>query len=457
MPNRSRRRRSPSRLAPILFFLVGCLFLTLAVTLFGAWFFFRNAIPTDSFTWKPPLDLVDNRALAPATVLLPLTGIEPADALSATLDKGHLENAFALLAYDPSFTDAARIGALLQLGARYHKATNDPKATACFQAAATLATISPMLSDQTRMDTYQQASAGLRDANANGQARLVIDQAYLVAQSSSALKRDARARRLSQVADNYAALGANALADQARQKSIEAGAATTDEPNVPTRVPFSPGSSKLPASPELDAAIKTRVAAAQQLTDDLSNLPAGSTNWASDSLSQLSDALVNEDGARQAYYAKQIPATKDAAIKIALLRDRVNWLALKYRVARGAFGKNLVDEWSKDPGSIADAWGDAWAEWFSMTENQAAAVAKPQDPNQATEDVVRQELIAARWGWNNRAVEADLIGALSDVTQRLMKAPASALHLDTLTRSGKIIFLLVPDDLYGQGDKAMPK
>jgi hypothetical protein len=53
--------------------------------------------------------------------------------------------------------------------------------------------------------------------------------------------------------------------------------------------------------------------------------------------------------------------------------------------------------------------------------------------------------------------EADLIGKLGEVTQPLMNSAASALHLDTMTRSGKTMFLLVPDDLYGRGDKALPK
>jgi hypothetical protein len=139
------------------------------------------------------------------------------------------------------------------------------------------------------------------------------------------------------------------------------------------------------------------------------------------------------------------------------MQDRVNWLALKYRVARGAFGKSLVADWTRDPAAIADAWGDAGADLFGISEQQAAAVAKPQNPNQATEDIVRQELIASRWGWYNRVTEPDLIGKLGEVTQQLMNAATPTLRLDTLTRSGKTMFLLVPDDLYGQGAKALPK
>ena len=445
------------RLAPILFFLAGCLLLTLAVVIFGAVYFFRNVDTTDAFAWKPAIDLVDNRALAPDTVLLPLTGIESADALSATLDKAQLENAYALLAYDPTLSDATRIGALLQLGTRYANAKNNVKAASCFQSAALLATLSPFLSDQARSDTYQQASAGLRGVGMTSIARLVTDQSYIVAQFSPTLKRDARARRLDQVAQDYSALGVGTLADQARAKSIEAASTTTEDKNPPVRIPFVPAIGKTPVSPQVDAAARARVAAAQQLQDDLQNLSKPTADWPLDSLSQLSDALMAEDDARQTYYNTLISQTKDPAVQVALRRDKIKWLALKYRIARGAFGKTLVADWSKDPGAIADAWGDAWADLFGVMESQAGTVAKPQNPDQAMEDIVRQELIASRWSWYNRVTEADLIDALNDVTQRLMNASTPTLHLDTIKRNGKSMYLLVPDELYGLGEKALPK
>ncbi|MBI5032097.1 MAG: hypothetical protein HZB51_16320 [Chloroflexi bacterium] len=446
-----------------MFFLFGCILLALAATIIGGYFLFRNVDTSDAFAWKAPIDQVDNRALVAETVLLPLTGVNSTDALSATLDKAQLENAYALLAYDPTLSDAARVGGLLQLGTRFAKANNTAKATACFQAAALLATLSPELSDQARMDSYQQASAGLHTVGANAPARLVTDQGYIVAEFSPTLQRDARARRLNQVADDYATLGVASLSAQARQKSIDVGGATTQDPVIPVRVPFNPTVGKLAAAPNVDAAVKTRIAAAQLLSDDLANLGKDATAWPSDSVAQLSDALLAEDDARQAYYNSQIPQAKDPAVLIALMRDRVNWLALKYRIARGAFGKNLVDDWSQDPAAIADAWGDAWADLFGVSEQLATAIAspssmaKPQNPDQAMEDVVRDELITLRWGWYNRVSEPDLIDKLSDVTQKLMNTNLPALHLDTMKRGNKTMFLLVPDDLYGLGDKALPR
>lgn len=443
-------RNRPRRLAPLLFFLGGCLLLTLALVVLGAFWFLRGST-TDAAAWQPPLELVDPRVLAPGTILLPLTEMSSADALSASLDQAHLENAYALLAYDPDLPDAARIGALLQLGTRYTTAKDSRKAVASFQAAALLATLSPALSDVTRLDTYQQASAGLRTIGANQAARWVTDQSYLVTQHSPNLSRDVRIRRLNQIAEAYATMGANSLAAQARNKANELVGTSNETPNVVVRPMFNPTFGKLPASPQVDAAKQQRVAAAQQLADDLKDAKPGA-GWPSDSLAQLAEALLAEDDARQAYYDQQLASTQNPAVQIALWSDQVRWLALKNRVARGAFGKEIVPEWSQDKAAIADAWHQAWDNYFRLAEAQAGAT-KSQDPNLATEFVLRQELMAIRWGWSV-ASEGDVRNLLDGINQSL-KSPF--LTLDAIKRNGKLDYVLVPAQLYGQGEHALPK
>lgn len=445
-------RNRPGRLAPLLFFLGGCLLLTLALIMLSAFWFLRGN-PTDASAWQPPLELVDVRALAPGTIILPLTEMSSADALSASLDQVHLENAYALLAYDPDLPDAARIGALLQLGTRYTTAKDSRKALACYQAAALLATLNPSLSDVTRLDTYQQASAGLRAIGASQAARWITDQSYLVTQYSPNLARDVRIRRLNQIAEAYTALGANSLAAQARNKANELAGTLNETPNVVARPVFNPTFGKLPASPQVDAAKQQRVAAAQQLADDLKDTKPGAA-WPSDSLAQLADALLAEDEARQAYYDKQVASTQDPAVQIVLWNDQVRWLALKNRVARGAFGKDIVPEWSKNKATIADAWHQAWDNYFRLAEAQAGAT-KSQDPNLATEFVLRQELMAIRWGWL-MASEADVRNLLDGINESL-KSPFVTLYLDAITRNGKLYYVLVPAQLYGQGERALPQ
>lgn len=451
----SRRRRSNSlnRVIPLVFFLIGCVCLALAVAGLGASFFLRGGLPGASAS-QALIDQVDPAALAPGTLLLPLTDVNAENASSAALDKAHLENAFAIVAYDPGLTAPARIGALLQLGARYTTAKDNRKATASYQAAALLATLYPGLSDQARLDTYQQTSAGLRGIGANDAARFVIDQAYLVAQFSPALTRSVRVRRLEQIADAYTALGANALAAQARGKAVELSGAPEDP--LMARAMFVPAIGALPASKEIEAAKQTRVAAAQQLADEIIALKPGA-ELPADFVAQLNDALAAEDRVRKSYYDQHLAQVKDPAVQSALLQDRVNWYALKYRAARGAFGKSVGGEWHREQAAVADEWSVAWDEWFQVYRARAAAVPPAQNPAQARADVVRQELMTLRWGWYRGASEKDLLDMLVEVNNQLMQGNAPGLRLDSFSRSGITYFLLLPDELYGQGVAAMPK
>ncbi len=447
------------RLLPLLFILGGCILLALGGAVFGAVVYFQNpsASAPDPLAWKPPLEQVDKNLLAAGTVLLPLTGVTGTDALSAALDKAHLENAYAVLAYDATLSDATRVGGLLQLGTRYANAKDAKRATQCFQAAALLATLSPALSDFARLDTYLQASAGLRGLGATEAARLVTDQAYLAAQFSPTLQQSQRARRLDQVADAYFALNVSNLGSQARGKSVEAATAGATTPITGTRAPFAPAGAKLPAAPEIDQARNLRVKAAKQLQDDLlDNAPKTIKDWKPNLVEKLGDTLFDEDRARRAYYDKQLAGTKDVALKIALWRDKLDWLALKSRVARGGFGASLVVEWEKDRATIAEDWTTAWDELYRLYEQQAAALPKPPEINAAREDLVQQKLIAARWGWF-AAAEPDLIEQLNDVTQTLMDTAYPSLRLDTFVRNKRTLFLLVPDELYGLKEKALPK
>ena len=446
------------RVLALLFIFLGCILLTGGAGLLGAAFLWHPVDVPNAFDWEPPLEQVDNTALAPATVILPLTDMDSTRALNAALDNANIENAYALIAYDTTLSDPTRIGTLLQLGSSYTAAKLTRKAATCYQSAALLATLSPAISDPAREDTYLQASSSLRALGATDAARMLIDQAYIVAQFSTALRGAARSRRLNQVADAYTALGASALATQAHSKADAALTEPPDTSTAPGRVPFTITLGTLPASGDIDRLKQRRVAAAKQLADDLTTSPPKTAaDWPQDSVSQLRDTLVDEDNARQAYYDQQIAIAQDPAIQAALWHDRANWLALKYRIARGAFGIDMVPDWSKDAATIAADWNDALTQSYRLQEAQAAALTNSQEATQASEEIVRRELIASRWGWLSGTNEQDLRDALAEVTQKLRDAKSADLFLDTVTQNKQSVYLLLPDELYGQNEKALPR
>jgi len=450
-----RRRRSGSRAAPLFFFAGGCLLVILSIVVFAAAFLLRSNDASDAFAWNTPMELVDPRALTPDTVFLALTSVSANEALSRALDGGHWENAYAMVAYDTRLSFTTRLGALLQLAPRYAASKDTRKAVWCYQAAAQLATLAPELSDAARLDAYAQANAGLRELNAREVARWVTDQAYLVAQYSPYLQRDLRARRLTQIADAYTALGATPLSAQARLKAREAASATGESATVQVETVFNAPSGQLPSAPQLDAVIKARLDATQLLQDDVldakfKTMSAVPKDW----LTPLGDLLDEEDRVREDYYAAQLAAAKDEGVRVALLREKRNWLALKLRAARGGFGIGLTPAWEKDARAIAVALSETHAELYQLSEAQAA---KQKESVQALDDTLRRELYTARWGWFTSVAEKDVWLALDDNNQRLRESAPTELVLDQVARGTRVLYWLVPSELYGQGERARPR
>lgn len=451
----TRRKKLAPRLIALLFFLFSGVLLIAGIASFtGA--YVRSSDMPDGFSWRPLAEQVSGRALDPATGLLVLTEIPAQEALDRAFESGDLESGFALVAFDPRLSDAARVGALLQLGSQYSAAKNLRRAAWSYQSAALLAIVSPIFSDFSRSETLLTASMGLRTVDAKEAARRVLDEAYLISVYSPSLRRQQRASRLNQIANVYEALNLPGIANKARNDAQDAASAPDSQP--PTlRAPFIPIPGSLPNAPSLAQIKHRRAIAASQLLDDVAaDKPKSPTEWPQDSMNQLRYALLSEDEARAEYYSQQFPAARDSFAQIAILNDKLDWLALKYRVARGGFGATIVPEWSKNPNTIADDLSDAWNDLFAIFQKQTNALSNPQDVNLAREDILRQELIGVRWGWSQKS-ETDLKAELVDVTTKLRDGSVPTLRLDTATRNNRTLYLLVPDELYGQGARVFPQ
>ena len=171
----------------------------------------------------------------------------------------------------------------------------------------------------------------------------------------------------------------------------------------------------------------------------------------------LGDKLYEEDGVRHDYYDSQYQSAADASAQVAVLRDKIRWLALKLRVARGGFGLNLVPEWEPEAKNIATELNDAFDQLFQISQQQAGAGEKAEDADRGVEDVLRDAIIAGRWGLYRDYDENDLRSHLAEISQRLRDENVSSLRLDSFARGTQINYLLLPDELYGQGEKALPR
>jgi hypothetical protein len=435
----------------------GLLFCFGAVAL-AANFIAPRSATVDLAAWKPPYEQIDAKAMDPAVALGFLAGNSDGASVDDALAAGDWESAFAHIAYGTEFSDANRVGTLLLLGSRYAAANDIPKAAWSYQYAVFLATVSPAPSDLTRAQALLEAAQGLKAIHQDATARSALDHAYLVAQYSFSTPRDTRADLLEQIGRAYAAFGEKDLAAQAQQQAAEAWLEPNESAISAARRPFRIQPTSPPENPELRAKLQERLAAARELVDALYlNPPTNESELPEQFISALGDKLYEEDGMRTEYYAAQYDQAVDASARLGVLRDKIRWLALKYRIARNGFGISLLQEWEDAAESIAQELNDAHAEYFQIVEEQAAGLEKSDEAARSVEDTLRAAIAASRWGLYPQADEEDLRLRLDEVSQALRDERVNALRLDSYKRGDQIVYLLVPDELYGQGERALPR
>lgn len=421
-------------------------------------FWIPHGTTVNTSKWIVPQEQVDTKKIVPGVALGLLAGTTDAGSVDDSLAAGDFEGAFAQIAYGTEFTDANRVGTLLLLGNRFALAKQTPKAVWMYEYAVFLTTVSPLPSDLTRVQTLLEASQGLKGLGMESNARSALDQAYLITQYSFSLPRDTRAELYNQISRAYQTFNLPKLADEARGKAADSATlANEDSVNI-SRRPFRIQPTDPPDNADVKAKTDERVRAARELLDALNlNPPKTEADMPTELVNALGDALYQEDGLRADYYSTQYDQATDASAQLGVLRDKLSWLALKYRVARLGFGLSLVKEWQDDADKIKQDLNDTYDQYFAITEQQAQGLEKTDEASRSTEDVLRSTLVAGRWGLYSQYDETQIRQRLDEVSQALRDAQVPSLRLDSFTRGSEIVYLLVPDELYSMGERALPR
>jgi hypothetical protein len=424
-----------------------------------AWNFLGARGPAvDTSKWLTPQEQVDTKKIIPGVAVAILAGTSDDASADDSLAAGDFEGAFAQIAYSSEFSDANRVGTLLLLGNRYAAAKQISKAAWMYQYAIFLATVSPQPSDLNRIQTLLEAAQGLKALNLEANARAALDQAYLVAVYSYALPRDTRAQVAEQIARMYEKFGAPKQAQEARQLARDTITLADESAINLARRPFRIQPTALPLNPDIVTKIKERISVARELVDALNlNPPKTEADLPEELVRALGDALFEEDAVRMDYYASQFDAAADASAQLGVLREKLKWLALKSRIAEKGFGISLVPDWEDQAADIEQELNDSYADYFAITQQQASGLAKAEESNRSNEDLIRNAIVAGRWGAYPQYDEADLRAQLDEVSQALRDEQVASLRLDSFMRGNQVLYLLVPDELYGMGERALPR
>lgn len=371
-----------------------------------------------------PVEVLRNEKVNPSLALLSLVGMSDSDVVNLALAREEMATAHAAVLFETQLTDAEHVGNLLLLGQRYAEASEKGQAQACYRQASLMATLSPSLSDFARANAFLEAGEGLAELGNREDALASYDQAYTVAVHSPSVKEQHRADILGQLAVEYEALGEKTKADEcsalqaelsySSQQAGEASEGSEEEPIPPFLTHIQQPTGAMVASYE-----QRRVETVREL---IAFLQGGGSPGAvpPDLATDVAQALVNEDNARRTAYEDQLAAAPSMVLRIGIADGRVDWLTLKYRVALGGFGLQLVPAWEDDSVGIGAELSAARGELHSIYDEQVSTFSDDAAKDRAWYDILRLEIQQGALALYPDYPEEELISQLTVVTERLI-------------------------------------
>jgi hypothetical protein len=272
---------------------------------------------------------------------------DPADALAyQALPAGELDLATAIAVYTVDLPAPVRLTILLQTGRRYLAAGRSADAIQSYHLARTLAVTMPSLTFSERSQALIQIADGLGAAEASAEAADAAVQALRVAEQTP----DLLPAQRSQVAETLLSL-ADELRDSALRGQVNALLRDPYYTPAGTLLPTqsAPLGEPLDPDPEVGAAVIRREQAAAILVERMRI--TGGIDFEPER-NALAVALLEEERTRALAFQRATGTALTPGQQYTLLDQRRAWTALRLRIAYGAFGIDLLPEWSANRQAI---------------------------------------------------------------------------------------------------------
>ena len=404
----------------------------------GAFFLTREqpfAVPA----WQDPLTQVNADGIDAALAVGGLGGVPDSDLVATALAQARPDTAFAGLIFSSSIEDQESAGDFLLLAKRYRADDRSPQAITCYRLAGAVATLSPDLPDTVRADTFALASEGLVELKQFGLAQLYLDQAYNVATASPYLQPATRRTLFERLNRGYQAIG-----DRERARaSLDQSAQPFPSVTMSETPPVLPVAEPPLMSQEVQQAEAARWRAAQRLAKLLVERGGNATPEA---VTTLGGALITEDQTKLPYLDSQLAGTPQLSTQISIVRARINWLSIKYRVARRGYGISLVPEWEAEAEQIRAELTKSYELLFALYADLIVAMPDAAQIELATEEALRREILAGTVGRYPNYPAQQRTSQLLQATVHLIKsAPGKEMRVAVLPYAGVESFVLIDD------------
>jgi len=395
--------------------------------------------PFDVPKWQDPRSQIAPEAIDPALAVAGLSGIPDAELVRLALDTMRPDTAFAILVLSPSISDRESTGDLLLLAQRYRTNNQSAEAVTAYRLAGVLATLSPELSDAERAETSVLAGKGLAELNEYGLAELYFDQTFNVLAYSRYIQAATRRTLWQRLQEGYLAIGEREQARRSLEKSAEE-VELISNPQPPLVLPVT-------SPPSLPEAVQQAELTRRQAAEVLANtLRERGGKAPAELIERLGQALLEEDGQRLTHYDAQLASGIQLSAQISVIRDRIAWLALKYRVALRGYGLSLVPDWEEQAEAVRVELTRAYEALYSKYHELVVALPDASQIDLAREEMLRREILDGTLGRYPNYPAVQRINELIRVTADLAKTrPRAKLWVSVQPYGGIESFILVDD------------
>jgi hypothetical protein len=327
----------------------------------------------------------------PALALLSLGGMAEAELIRQAVAKDRPEVALAGLLYQPQLSDRASAGGFLSLAPIYARAQEPNTALFCYELAGTITTLSPDIPNTARADLFIQIGEGLISLEEPVLAKFYLDQAFTIAAKSPFLKVVHRRAIFERLQKNYMILGQR----EAARTSLNLSANPPNIPFIADEGIILPQHEVILVPAVVQAAEAERWIKAQELAALLVSRGGRAPVAAQ---AALREALISEDLQKLPFYDREFEQEAQVSRQIDITIAKIEWLSLKYRVARQAYGLNIVPEWADRAEKIRADLTKSYETLFSLYADLIIALPRASQIEKATEERLRREILAGELG-----------------------------------------------------------
>ncbi len=384
-----------------------------------------------------PLNRIDVEQVDPALALASLGGVPEAEVIVEAIDKARPETALAALLFHPTLSDKESAGDFLRLAAAYVADGNRENGIFSYQMAGTIATLSPNIPDTVRADVFVQAAEGLITLNEATLAKFYLDRAFIVAARSPFLQAAHRRVILERLQKNYIILGERELARESLNLSANPPALALLTPEGP----ILPANEAVPLSAPVQEAEAKRWISAQELAASLVERGGRAPEAAREA---LSEALIDEDRQKLPFYKSELATATRLSKKIDITLAQIEWLSIKYKVARRAYGMSIVPDWEEQAEQIRADLTKTYETLFALYADLIVALPEASQIDKATAERLRREILAGELGRYPNYPEEQRRQQLLDATNQLIiTQPEINIFVGVDTMAGQEIYTLI--------------